>query len=74
MSLLFNILSRLVITFLPRSKSLLISWLQSPSAVILESKKIKHLYMGYKTKGTNELIHQTVTESDVEDKPMVASR
>ena len=41
MSLLFNMLSRLVITFLPRSKRLLISWLQSPSAVILESKKIK---------------------------------
>ena len=41
MSLLFNILSRLVITFLPRSKCLLISWLKSPSAVILESKKIK---------------------------------
>ena len=41
MSLLFNKLSRLVITFLPRSKHLLISWLQSPSAVILESKKIK---------------------------------
>ena len=40
MSLLFNILSRLVITFLPRSKHLLISWLQSPSAVILEPKKI----------------------------------
>ena len=40
MSLLFNILSRLVITFLPRSKSLLISWLQSPSSVILELKKI----------------------------------
>ena len=39
--LLFNILSRLVITFLPRSKSLLISWLQSPSAVILEPKIIK---------------------------------
>ena len=38
-SLLFNMLSRLVITFLPRSKSLLISWLQSPSAVILEPKK-----------------------------------
>ena len=37
MSLLFNMLSRLVITFLPRSKHLLISWLQSPSAVILES-------------------------------------
>ena len=41
MSLLFNTLSRLVITFLPRSKHLLISWLQSPSVVILESKKIK---------------------------------
>ena len=41
MSLLFNMLSRLVITFLPRSKSLVISWLQSPSAVILESRKIK---------------------------------
>ena len=41
MSLLFNMLSRLVITFLPRSKHLLISWLQSPSAVILELKKIK---------------------------------
>ena len=39
MSLLFNMLSRLVITFLPRSKHLLISWLQSPSAVILEPKK-----------------------------------
>ena len=41
MSLLFNMLSRLVITFLPRSKRLLLSWLQSPSAVILESRKIK---------------------------------
>ena len=41
MSLLFNMLSRLVITFLPRSKRLLISWLQSPSAVILKPKKIK---------------------------------
>ena len=39
MSLLFNMLSRLVITFLPRSKHLLISWLQSPSAVILEPKR-----------------------------------
>ena len=39
MSLLFNMLSRLVVTFLPRSKHLLISWLQSPSAVILEPKK-----------------------------------
>ena len=42
MSLLFNMLSRLCITFLPRSKCLLISWLQSPSAVILEPKKIYH--------------------------------
>ena len=41
MSLLFNMLSRLVIAFLPRSKRLLIPWLQSPSAVILEPKKIK---------------------------------
>ena len=40
-SLLFNMLSRFVIAFLPRSKCLLISWLQSPSAVILEPKKIK---------------------------------
>ena len=41
MSLLFNMLSRFVIIFLPRSKRFLISWLQSPSAVILEPKKIK---------------------------------
>ena len=40
-SLILNMLSRLVITFLPRSKRLLISWLQSPSAVLLETKKIK---------------------------------
>ena len=40
-SLLFNILSRLVIAFFPKSKCLLISWLQSPSAVILEHKNIK---------------------------------
>ena len=43
MPLLFNMLSRLVIAFLPRSKRLLISWLQSPSAVILEPPKIKSL-------------------------------
>ena len=43
MSLLFNMLPRLVITFLPSSKRLLISWLQSPSAVILEPPKIKSL-------------------------------
>ena len=45
MSLLFNMLSRLVIAFLPRSKHLLISWLQSPSAVILEPpKKVPHCF------------------------------
>ena len=43
MSLLFNMLSRFGIAFLPRSKHLLISWLQSPSAVILEPKKINSL-------------------------------
>ena len=43
MSLLFNMLSRLVIAFLPRSKHILISWLQSPRAVILEPPKIKSL-------------------------------
>ena len=41
MSLLFHMLSKLVIAFLPRSKCLLISWLESPSAVILEPRKIK---------------------------------
>ena len=41
MSLLFNMLSRLIITFLPRRKHLLISWLESPTAVTLEPKKIK---------------------------------
>ena len=49
MSLLFNMLSRLVITFLPRSKRLLISWLQSPSAVILEppQNKVSHCFPIY---------------------------
>ena len=49
MSLLLNMLSRLVITFLPRSKRLLISWLQSPSAVILEppQNKISHCFLIY---------------------------
>ena len=47
MSLLFNMLSRLVIAFLPRSKHLLISWLQSPSAVILEFKKIKSVTVSF---------------------------
>ena len=43
MSMLFNMLSRFLIAFLPRSKHLLISWLQSPSAVILDPKKIKSI-------------------------------
>ena len=43
MSLLFNMLSRLVIAFLPRNECLLISWLQSPSVVILEHKKVKSI-------------------------------
>ena len=43
MSLLFNTLSRFVIVFLPRSKRLLVSWLQSPSAVILQPKKMKSI-------------------------------
>ena len=43
MSLLFNMLPRLVIVYLPRSKCLFISWLQSPSAVILESKKVMYV-------------------------------
>ena len=47
MSLLFNMLSRLVIDFLPRSKCLLISWLQSPSAVILEPRKIKSVTVSH---------------------------
>ena len=47
MSLLFNMLSMLAITFLPRSKHLLISWLQSPSAVVLEPKKIVSHFFHY---------------------------
>ena len=47
LSLLFNMLSRLVITFLPRSKSLLISWLQSPSTVILKPPRIKSVTVSF---------------------------
>ena len=63
MSLLLNMLSRLVITFLPRSNRLLISWLQSPSAVILEPKKIKSVTVSivvpsicHKTMGPHPMI------------------
>ena len=59
-SLLLNMLSRLVITFLPRSKRLLISWLQSPSAVILEPRKIKSDAVSpstsYEVKGSDAMI------------------
>ena len=55
-SLLFNMLSRLVITFLPRSQHLLISWLQSPSAVILEPQKIKSKHLlQYKLPGYDRI-------------------
>ena len=63
MSLLLNMLSRMVITFLPRSKRLLISWLQSPSAVILEPEKIKSVTvsiaspsLGHKVMGPDVVI------------------
>ena len=63
MSLLLNMLSKLVITFLPRSKRLLISWLQSPSAVILEPPKIKSVTVStvspsisYEEMGTDAMI------------------
>ena len=63
MSLLFNMLSRFIIAFLPRSKRLLISWLQSPSAVILEPKKIESVIVstvfpsiGYEVMGPDAMI------------------
>ena len=63
MFLLFNVLSRLVITFFPRSKHLLISWLQSPSAVIFKSPKIKSVTvstvspsMGHEVMGPDAMI------------------
>ena len=59
MSLLFNMLSRLVITFLPRGKCLLISWLQSPSAVILEPQKIKSATISTVYSNTTEKIRGT---------------
>ena len=57
MSLLFNMLSRLVIPFLPRSKCLLISWLQSPSAVILEPPKIKSDTVSTVSPSISDLVH-----------------
>ena len=54
--LLFNMLSRLVIAFLPRSKCLLISWLQSPSVVILEPKEIKSVIVSIVTHFCHEVM------------------
>ena len=54
--LFFNMLSRFVIAFLPRSKRLLISWLQSPSAVILETPKIKSIIASKESDTTEQLI------------------
>ena len=59
MSLLFNMLSRLVIAFLPRSKSLLISWLQPPSAVILKPKKIRSVTVSIVSAS---ICHEVMTE------------
>ena len=58
MSLLLNMLSRLVITFLPRSKRLLIAWLQSPSAVVLEPKKIKSDTVSTVSPSISHIFHQ----------------
>ena len=57
-SLLFNLLSRLVIAFLPRSKRLLISWLQSPFTVILEPKKIKPDTVSTVSPSISHVIHE----------------
>uniref|UniRef100_A0AC11EHE9 Uncharacterized protein n=1 Tax=Ovis aries TaxID=9940 RepID=A0AC11EHE9_SHEEP len=63
MSLLLNMLSRLVITFLPRSRRLLISWLQSPPAVILEPPKIKSLSVSIASLSiSHEVIRQSLHE------------
>ena len=59
--LLFNMLSRLVIAFLPQSKHLLISWLQSPSAVILEPKKIKSVTV---SSFSSSICHEVIKNSN----------
>ena len=63
MSLLLNMLSMLVIAFLPRSKRLLISWLQSPSAVILEPKKIKSDTVSTVSTVSPSISHEAMTSS-----------
>ena len=64
MSLLFNMLSRLVITFLPRSKCLLISWLQSPSGVILKPPKIKSVTVSIVSPS---ICHEVMGPDDIHD-------
>ena len=61
MSLLFNMLSRLVIAFLPSSKCLLISWLKLPSAVILEPKKIKSVTVSIVS---SSICHEVMGQGD----------
>ena len=71
MSLLFNMLSRLVIAFLPRSKCLLISWLQSPSAVVWEPKKIKSVSVSIVSPS---LCHEVMGPDGIRDQVMVSRR
>ena len=66
MSLLFDLLSRLVITFLPRGKCILISWQQSPSAVILEPKKIKSLTVSSIFPGDSDGIKRLPTMREIQ--------
>ena len=73
MSLLFNMLSRLVITFLPRSKRLLISWLQSPSAVILEPPKIKSATVSTQYKNSPQNLNWHLTLHRFNLSPIIQS-
>ena len=73
MSMLFNMMSRLVITFLPRSKRLLISWLQSPFAVILEPQKIKSDTVSTVSPSlSHEVMGPVVNYSEIESESEVA--
>ena len=73
MSMLFNMMSRLVITFLPRSKCLLISWLQSPFAVILEPQKIKSDTVSTVSPSlSHEVMGPVVNYSEIESESEVA--
>ena len=67
MSLIFNMLSRLVTAFLPRSKCLVISWLQSPSAVILEPKRIKSVTEAKSIREEREGLLMVLVQSWVTD-------